>query len=415
MDIYEFIRTQNVNVLLEIGCHFGEDTKRFRDMLPTCHIFAFEADPRNVKIIRESKLDSLCHFYPFAVSNKNGLHDFYMSSGKCPVYIDSQHSENDWSSSSSLKKPTGHLDVHPWISFNEKVEVKCVKLDDFLPLQDVTIDFMWVDVQGAEDLVFGGALDMLKRTRYVYTEYENGLYEGQMDREEILKHFGPVWSVVHDFGNNLLLKNNFFDVNGTYVHKQEQECFYINLDSRLDRKILFEKEFENMSLKPKRFSGIPHEFGLVGCGLSHLKLLQYAKNKNLSSIIIFEDDFKFIITNEELNFILQNLPPDFDVIMLSYNLIKEGKDYNEHFGLCQEVQTASGYIVNSKFYDKLIHNLQSSIEILSSDYSKHDTYANDQYWKVLQPTSKWYYCKKRVGYQRANWSDIVKGFVDYKV
>jgi len=73
MDIYEFIRTQNVNVLLEIGCHFGEDTKRFRDMLPTtCRIFAFEADPRNVKIIRESKVDSLCHFYPFAVSNKNG-------------------------------------------------------------------------------------------------------------------------------------------------------------------------------------------------------------------------------------------------------------------------------------------------------------------------------------------------------
>jgi len=60
MDIYEFIRTQNVNVLLEIGCHFGEDTKRFRDMLPTtCRIFAFEADPRNVKIIRESKVDSL--------------------------------------------------------------------------------------------------------------------------------------------------------------------------------------------------------------------------------------------------------------------------------------------------------------------------------------------------------------------
>jgi hypothetical protein len=201
----------------------------------------------------------------------------------------------------------------------------------------------------------------------------------------------------------------------TSLTTENRECFYINLDSRVDRKILFEEEFKDKSIKPKRFSAIPHEFGLAGCGLSHLKLLQYAKQENLTSIIIFEDDFQFSITNEEFDIILQNLPSDFDVVMLSYNLKKEGASYNEYFGLCEEVQTASGYIVSSKFFDALINNLDVAMKVLCTDYTKHWSHANDQYWKILQPQSRWYYSKKRVGIQRSSWSDCEQKFVDYKV
>jgi FkbM family methyltransferase len=81
--------------------------------------------------------------------------------------------ENDWSCSSSLKKPTNHLLKHRWVTFPNKVEVNCTKLDDFLHLKNTKIDFMWVDVQGAEDLVFSCAQETLKNTHYVYTEYSN--------------------------------------------------------------------------------------------------------------------------------------------------------------------------------------------------------------------------------------------------
>ena len=69
------------------------------------------------------------------------------------------------------------------------------------------IDFIWADVQGAEDLVFSGAKDTLTRTRYVYTEYGTNLYEGQLSRDQLITLFGPKWSVVHDFGGDILLKN----------------------------------------------------------------------------------------------------------------------------------------------------------------------------------------------------------------
>jgi hypothetical protein len=61
-----------------------------------------------------------------------------------------------------------------------------MRLDDVVSLNDTVVDFMWVDVQGAEDLVFTGAKDVLSRTRYVYTEYATDLYEGQLNRRSNL-------------------------------------------------------------------------------------------------------------------------------------------------------------------------------------------------------------------------------------
>jgi hypothetical protein len=85
--------------------------------------------------------------------------------------------------------------------------VQCTRLDDVEGLQNTVIDFMWVDVQGAEDIVFAGAKNTLSRTRYVYTEYATDLYEGQLNRDKLLALFGSSWSVVHDFGGDILLKN----------------------------------------------------------------------------------------------------------------------------------------------------------------------------------------------------------------
>lgn len=142
----------------------------------------------------------------FAVSNTNDPMDFYLSSGNSKGRLnDKLWNENDWSASSSLKKPTGHLDLHKWITFPKKVKVNCTKLDDFEPLKNTIIDFMWVDVQGAEDLVFSCAQETLKNTRYVYTEYCNKqLYEGQLNLQGILKLF-PGFRVLKDYGGDVLL------------------------------------------------------------------------------------------------------------------------------------------------------------------------------------------------------------------
>jgi FkbM family methyltransferase len=71
MDIYKFIKDLNPKVMIEIGVHFGEDTRRFRQMLPSARIVGFEPDPRNITIIRNTGIDRICEFYPVALSNQN--------------------------------------------------------------------------------------------------------------------------------------------------------------------------------------------------------------------------------------------------------------------------------------------------------------------------------------------------------
>ena len=217
MNIREFIKTIPIKTFVEVGSHFGTDTQYFRSVIPEADIVCFEPDPRNLKVMKDRGVDKIANVYPYALSNVNGPHEFYLSNGYLgsrTLETDySEHSkllrENEWSCSSSLKKPTGHLIVHPWVTFPSRTVVNCIRLDDFTPLKDKIIDFMWIDVQGAEDIVFEGSKETLRRTRYVYTEYSNiELYEKQLNLNKLLSMYGPDWSVVYDYSGDILLKNN---------------------------------------------------------------------------------------------------------------------------------------------------------------------------------------------------------------
>ena len=212
MIIKQFIQKLHVETFVEIGMHFGTDTMDFRKMHHSARIVSFEPDPRNIEMIKKLGNDKICELYELAVSNTNEPMDFYLSSGNSRGRLnDTLLTQNDWSCSSSLKKPTGHLCIHKWITFPSKVKVNCTKLDDFVPLKNTKIDFMWVDVQGAEDLVFSCAQETLKNTHYVYTEYSNKeLYEAQLNLQGIISLF-PDFKVLHDFGGDVLLENLKFN------------------------------------------------------------------------------------------------------------------------------------------------------------------------------------------------------------
>lgn len=211
MDIKQFIQRLPIQTFVEIGMHFGIDTEDFRKMHPQARIVCFEPDPRNIQVIKKLGRDKICELYELALSNTNDPMTFYLSSGNTSgKFSERILLEHDWSCSSSLKKPTGHLNVHRWITFPNSVMVNCSKLDEFEPLKNTRIDFMWVDVQGAEDLVFSCAQETLKNTHYVYTEYCNQqLYDGQLNLQGVLKLF-PGYRVVHDYGGDVLLENMNF-------------------------------------------------------------------------------------------------------------------------------------------------------------------------------------------------------------
>jgi hypothetical protein len=192
--------------------------------------------------------------------------------------------------------------------------------------------------------------------------------------------------------------------------------FYINLNRRTDRREQIEAECQKIGISIERFPAIEHWFGGFGCLQSHLAVLKLARERGYPAVTIFEDDFQFLVTKEEFEDVLSKVPDNFDVLMLSYNLFR-GQAYNDTFGKVIEVQSASGYIVHSRFYDKLIANLQEAVQYFGRDLTPtgYGRYTNDQYWKRLQPDSNWLYSLKRIGLQRPSYSDLEKTHVNYGV
>lgn len=126
--------------------------------------------------------------------------------GKIPFYFSS---EKDYYGSSSLRKPTPMLlNDFKGMKFDQGT-VDCIRLDDYTASAGLPyIDFIWMDVQGAERDVFEGAKHILESTRYIYTEYVNAEhYEGEFTLPQLMDQLGSDWVLVEDYGGDALLRN----------------------------------------------------------------------------------------------------------------------------------------------------------------------------------------------------------------
>jgi len=196
-------------VFVEIGAARGEDSARIVERLATLNpyilyeYYAFEPDPRNIASIKSSQVNERIHLIPAAVGDENKRVVFHQSGGKNPQF------GYEHTLSGSLKKPVQHLQAHPWCKFDTTIEVRMVTLNSFFEMFSLThIDFIWCDVQGAEDLVLSGGAFALEHTKFFYTEYYNHeMYEGQIPAPEIHRRLGPNWKIVDQWTNDILFEN----------------------------------------------------------------------------------------------------------------------------------------------------------------------------------------------------------------
>ena len=111
-------------------------------------------------------------------------------------------------------------------------------------------------------------------------------------------------------------------------------AFYINLERRIDRRSEVEEEFRDKFLQVERFPAIEYTPGTIGCNLSHIAVLKLAKARGYKSVMIFEDDFEFLVSKEQWEQLIAQLPASYDVVMLSYNMIRS----TPHNGLFDHAQ-----------------------------------------------------------------------------
>jgi len=218
-DIQQLLNDTSRPVIVEVGCNDGTDTLKFLDAFPSCEMHCFEPDTRAADRFLASVSDARVKLYPAAVGAENGTRQFYPSMG-LPAPLPKEEAERvaarlpgGWDLSGSIRRPKNHLRHHPWCLFGEPVKVSIVRLDTWSATRDIErVDFLWADVQGAEeDLILGG-LETLKRTRFFYTEWSDSeLYEGQIGLRQI-QSLLPDFRVVQLFNEDVLLENTLLRV-----------------------------------------------------------------------------------------------------------------------------------------------------------------------------------------------------------
>ena len=195
-----------------------------------------------------------------------------------------------------------------------------------------------------------------------------------------------------------------------------ENVYYINLKHRKDRKRHVEKELKKLGWKYERFNAIKNKDGRLGCSMSHLKLLEMAKTKQLEYIVIIEDDIEFKnhnLYNEMLNRFF-NKKIDYDVLMIAGNIRKPIEFLDNETMRIRKSFTTTGYIVKQHYYDKLINNIQRGVNgLIKYPYLK-GRFEIDVNWFELQANDKWLLLYPRTVSQMKDYSDIEKTTVSYE-
>ena len=186
-------------VILEIGCNDGTDTVQFASALPHATIYGFEPDERAAsKFIKNTAQFPNVHLFQVAIAAIDGEADFFKSNSV----------NGEWDQSGSILTPLNHLNVFPWVTFDKRERVRTVNLDTWSAKYcPGRIDFIWMDVQGAEGEIFRSSPKTFARTSYIYTEYDDReLYKGQVPLRELLK-LVPDFVIAERYLNDVLLRN----------------------------------------------------------------------------------------------------------------------------------------------------------------------------------------------------------------
>jgi GR25 family glycosyltransferase involved in LPS biosynthesis len=198
---------------------------------------------------------------------------------------------------------------------------------------------------------------------------------------------------------------------------------YINLEHRTDRKEQVQNELRRIGWleKSKRYNAVRLKDGRAGCTLSHLRCLEEAREAKLSHLVIVEDDIQFLnpaLFTEQLDKFLSS-GVDWDVILLAGNNLPPYVRVSDAAVKVTQCQTTTGYIVNERYYDKLIDNIYNGMKHLLNEPTKHFHYAIDKYWFNLQRTDRWFLITPLSVVQREGFSDIeqkntnyVRAFID---
>lgn len=160
--------------ILEAGAHSGEDTIIIAKRWPKGPVFAFEPVPKfydNIlNKVRSQKVYNVLPF-PFGLFSTTGLHTFYYSQ-KC-------------GGASSFLPDNGVVNYD-----DLTITLPCKNLDEWANENRIDhIDFMWLDMEGAEYYALSAAPKILRTVKVILTEINFREFRKGSTQYSVLKEY----------------------------------------------------------------------------------------------------------------------------------------------------------------------------------------------------------------------------------
>ena len=185
--------------ILDVGSFDGRDAIELANACQT-EVHCFEPYPASfeaIKLQRDPRLTA----WPYALASYHGNGWLTVAKG---------HAQ-----SNTIKQPLIHRKVWPSIKFhNHQIAIKVTTLDLWNEKirNGAPVDFIWCDVNGAEEHFILGGVQTLAKTKYLYSEFcVKELFDKAMDKERFCKAL-PGFELIGEFNvgknfGNLLFKN----------------------------------------------------------------------------------------------------------------------------------------------------------------------------------------------------------------
>ena len=141
------------------------------------------------------------------------------------------------------------------------------------------------------------------------------------------------------------------------MEKYVDKVYLINMDQDTEKLEEVTKECKKFNINFERFTGInPLELseeelekyvtkncqsmcsnGIIGCGISHMKIYENALENNYKNILVLEDDVYFKNNlYKTLDNAMKYLPKDYDILYLGCTgLCEKKKLYNRYRSICR--------------------------------------------------------------------------------
>lgn len=198
-------------VIVEAGAFDGNDTRKMSLQWPQGVIHAFEPVPEIFqRLLNNTSTLKNVHYHPLALSDHNGIAEFYVSERPNKPGIASQ--------AGSLHKPKERLSQSPLI-FPRTTTVTTITLDQWAHDNNIrAIDLLWLDTQGHELAILQAAPKMIQNIKVVLAEVSFiESYEGQPLYDDVV-----AWMIEHGFeqvARDFVDTTSFFFGNALFVKR----------------------------------------------------------------------------------------------------------------------------------------------------------------------------------------------------